>query len=145
MKRRTMMKAATALISPNIPAETTFAQGPQKGPQSKMKRAYAADPRGSRVNMPVQQRDGKTAQVFFTRNLSSEGLRRIYAKVGDSVIGRTAVKLHTGERNGPNILPREWVRTLLKDIADAHIVEANTLYEGDRYTSAQHRETLRIN
>ena len=51
-----------------------------------------------------------------------------------------------GEKNGPNILPREWVKALMeKDLKDATIVETNTYYEGDRYTTDQHRETLKVN
>ena len=32
-----------------------------------------------------------------------------------------------------------------KDLPDAAIVETNTYYEGDRYTTEQHRETLKVN
>ena len=60
--------------------------------------------------------------------------------------GRVAVKLHTGEKNGPNIIPRPWVKELLaKELPEAAIVETNTFYEGDRYTTEQHRETLEVN
>ena len=31
------------------------------------------------------------------------------------------------------------------DLPNAHIVETNTYYEGDRYTTEQHRETLKVN
>ena len=43
------------------------------------------------------------ARVFFTRDLSAEGLLNIYAKVNEGMTGRVALKLHTGEPNGPNI------------------------------------------
>ena len=33
----------------------------------------------------------------------------------------------------------------LNDLPEANIVETNTYYEGDRYTTAQHRETLKVN
>ena len=50
--------------------------------------------------------------------------------------GRVAVKLHTGEQNGPNIIPRDWVQSLLESsIHNAAIVETNTYYVGDRYTT----------
>ena len=56
------------------------------------------------------------------------------------------MKLHTGEKNGPNIIPREWVRELLeKDLPGASIIETNTYYQGGRYTTADHRETLKVN
>ena len=56
------------------------------------------------------------------------------------------MKLHTGEQHGPNIIPRDWVKALFeKDLPDARIVETNTYYEGDRYTTEQHRRTLEVN
>jgi uncharacterized Fe-S center protein len=56
------------------------------------------------------------------------------------------VKLHTGEQNGPNIIPREWVKALFeKDLPDATIIETNTYYKGDRYTTDAHRKTLQVN
>ena len=55
-------------------------------------------------------------------------------------------RLHTGEKNGPNIIPREWVKELIREeLPDASIIETNTYYEGDRYTTEQHRETLEVN
>lgn len=127
MNRRELIKAATTILTPTTLIDTTSAQGfdePKQIPQQEyLQRAYATDPRGSRINIPVKDRDGKTAQVFFTRDLSAKGLRKIYAKVNTAIIGRTAVKLHTGERDGPNILPCEWIRALLSDIPDPRIVE----------------------
>ncbi len=96
--------------------------------------------------VPMDQRTGKSSVVFFTRDLSAEGLIRIYDRVGQVLEGRVAVKLHTGERMGPNIIPRPWVKQLLAErLPDASIVETNTYYEGDRYTTEQHRETLAVN
>ena len=96
--------------------------------------------------IPYSERTGEEAVVYFTRDLSAEGLRRIYERVKGSMNGRIGVKLHTGEQHGPNIIPRPWVEALVKDeLPDAAIVETNTYYEGDRYTTEQHRETLRVN
>jgi hypothetical protein len=56
------------------------------------------------------------------------------------------VKLHTGEAEGPNILPRPWVKELLASrLPEATIIETNTYYEGTRYTTEEHRKTLEIN
>ena len=69
-----------------------------------------------------------------------------YEQVSADIKGHTGVKLHTGEQNGPNIIPREWVKALFrKDLSEANIVETNTYYEGDRYTTEQHRRTLEVN
>lgn len=86
------------------------------------------------------------SDVFFTRDLSAAGLIRIFDRVGNVLSGKTGIKLHTGEKNGPNIIPRPWVKELVDTrLKDASIVETNTYYEGDRYTTEQHRETLKVN
>lgn len=101
---------------------------------------------GGEVYVPYEAREGKESVVYFTRDLSAEGLKKIYQRVAGKLTGKVGVKLHTGEKNGPNIIPRPWVEALLKDeLPDAAIVETNTYYDGDRYTTEQHRETLKVN
>lgn len=96
--------------------------------------------------VPYAERAGEESVVYFTRDLSAEGLRRIFSRVSSSLTGKTGIKLHTGEPHGPNIIPRPWVEALVKnDLPEANIVETNTYYEGDRYTTEQHRETLKVN
>ena len=86
------------------------------------------------------------SKVYFTRDLSAGGLKKVYEKVNENIKGKVAVKLHTGEKNGPNIIPRTWVKELLaSDIPEGTIVETNTYYEGDRYTTQQHLETIKVN
>ena len=101
---------------------------------------------GGDIYVPYSERKGQESVVYFTRDLSPAGLQKIYERVGKRMTGKVAIKLHTGEKNGPNIIPRPWVRNLIeKDLPDASIVETNTYYEGDRYTTEQHRETLKVN
>ena len=96
--------------------------------------------------VPYEERTGNESIVYFTRDLSAAGLLKIYDKVGGKMSGKVGVKLHTGEKNGPNIIPRPWVKNLMeKRLPNAHIVETNTYYAGDRYTTEQHRETLKVN
>ena len=96
--------------------------------------------------VPYEQRTGNESVVYFTRSLTAEGLIKAYEQVCENISGRVGVKLHTGEQNGPNIIPREWVKELMqKDLPDANIIETNTYYEGDRYTTEQHRKTLEVN
>ena len=87
----------------------------------------------------------KTADVYFSPVIDAEHLIKLYEKICGNLTGKIAVKLHTGERHGPNILPRLMVAELMKKIPGGTIVETNTLYHGDRYTTEQHRETLKIN
>ena len=101
---------------------------------------------GGEIYLPYSERTGAESTVYFTRDLSAEGLRKIYERVNETIDGKVAVKLHTGEQHGPNIIPRPWVKSLIEnDLPNATIVETNTYYEGDRYTTEQHRETLKVN
>lgn len=101
---------------------------------------------GGERYIPYAERTGPKSVVFFTRDLSAEGLAKISRRVMDVMEGRVAVKLHTGEPHGPNIIPHPWVKHLLEtQLPGATIVETNTYYDGDRYTTEQHRDTLEIN
>ena len=101
---------------------------------------------GGDLYIPYDARTGGESIVYFTRDLSAEGLRRIFQRVKQPLTGRTAIKLHTGEQHGPNIIPRPWVENLVQsELPEASIVETNTYYEGDRYTTEKHRETLKVN
>ena len=96
--------------------------------------------------VPYNERSGKESIVYFTRDLSAKGLLKVYNRIQEHLNGKVAVKLHTGEQHGPNIIPRPWVEELIKThLPDATIVETNTYYEGDRYTTDQHLETLKVN
>ena len=96
--------------------------------------------------IPFEQRSGESSVVFFTRDLSAEGFRKIYDRVSSVLTGKVAIKLHTGEAEGPNIIPRPWVKKLIDTrLPGATIIETNTYYEGSRYTTEEHRKTLEIN
>ncbi len=84
-------------------------------------------------------------RVYFTKDLSAAGMLRLYAMVNHNITGKIAVKLHTGEPNGPNILPREWIKAFLAQMPHAHIVECNVLYPSPRRTTEGHRKTLEQN
>lgn len=102
---------------------------------------------GGNVYIPYDQRTGAESIVYFTRDLSEAGLQKIYDRISENLKGRVAVKLHTGEAEGPNIIPRPWVKSLFENrLSDQDaIVETNTYYEGTRYTTEQHRKTLETN
>ena len=105
--------------------------------------------KGGEYYVPYENRKGCESIVYFTRDLSAEGLEKIYKKVSGVLHGKVAVKLHTGEQHGPNIIPRPWVKNLfekeLQDFDSATIIETNTYYAGDRDTTEKHRKTLEVN
>ncbi|MBP3871268.1 MAG: DUF362 domain-containing protein [Faecalicoccus sp.] len=102
--------------------------------------------KGGEKYVPYDQRTGKESVVYFTRDLSDEGLKKAFDTVAPALKGKIAIKLHTGEPKGPNIIPRPWVKELIQDrLPDATIIETNTYYIGDRFTTEDHRKTLEIN
>lgn len=101
---------------------------------------------GGNRYVPYEERKGEKSIVYFTRDLSPEGLKKMYDRVSEGIDGKIAIKLHTGEAEGPNIIPRPWVKELYTDkLPEATVIETNTYYAGSRYTTEDHRKTLEIN
>lgn len=135
MKRRDFLKSAglaASLLATGgiINMDKLFAQAPVIG--------------STRIS-PQTTGQGSHAKVYFTRHIDAEHLIKLYNMINEAIYGKVAIKLHTGEKHGPNILPRDMVRALQQQIPDSNIVETNTLYQGDRYTTQSHRETLQVN
>lgn len=72
------------------------------------------------------------AKVFFTWDISIEGLLRGYGHIKKAMTGKIALKLHTEEPHGPTILPREMGRAFQVTIPDSAIVECNVLSPSPR-------------
>ena len=101
---------------------------------------------GGETYVPFEKRSGDSSVVYFTRDLSPEGLKKIYDRVCAPLEGKIAIKVHTGEAEGPNIVPVKWIRALYEEkLPDATVIETNTYYDGTRYTTEDHRKTLEVN
>ena len=96
-------------------------------------------------NVTGQKVEGSVAKVYFSPVIDAASLIKLYNLVNEEIYGKVAIKLHTGEPHGPNILPRDMVQALQKTIPNSTIVETNTLYGGGRQNTADHRKTLEIN
>lgn len=83
--------------------------------------------------------------VYFTKDISPEGLVKIYDKISQNIDGKVAIKFHTGEPHGPNILPVPMVKALWEHIPNSRLVETNVFYNSPRQTTKGHRETLKTN
>ena len=84
-------------------------------------------------NAPVQdnpQADTTAkATVYFTSDISAEGLVKIYKALGVPAHGRVAVKISTGESSQSNHLRPELIGDLVR-LVGGNLVECNTAYGG---------------
>lgn len=110
-----------------------------------LRRIFSQEAAGALPADVGRQSASSGAKVYFSERIDARQLAKLYDLVAGDIRGRVAIKVHTGERRGPNILPRALVRSLQARIPGSKLVETNTLYGGDRDTTAKHRETLRIN
>lgn len=77
--------------------------------------------------------------VYFTSDISAEGLVRIYEALNWAPTGKVAVKISTGEPPASNYLRPELIGDLVK-LLDGTIVECNTAYGGSRASTAMHKQ-----
>lgn len=75
--------------------------------------------------------------VYFTDDISPEGLVAVYEALNWEPTGKVAVKLSTGEPPASNYLRPELIRDLVQNL-DATIVECNTAYGLSRSATAEH-------
>ena len=64
-----------------------------------------------RVSTVEQSEERQIFIVYFTKHIDAEHLIQLYEKVNSEICGKVAIKLHTGEPHGSNILPRDMVQT----------------------------------
>ena len=75
--------------------------------------------------------------VYFTDDISPEGLVAVYEALNWKPVGPVAVKLSTGEPPYSNYLRPELIADLVH-LVDGTIVECNTAYAGYRAATAEH-------
>lgn len=80
--------------------------------------------------------------VYFTKDISEEGLIKIYEKLGVELKGKVAVKISTGEPGGHNYLNPNLIKGLVNKL-NGTIVECNTAYQGKRYESKDHWQAIK--
>ena len=134
--------AAAAFLTPGA---TLAAGASGAAPASGKASGNAQAPVVGSRNVTGTPHKGSAAKVYFSPVIDAASLIKLYTLVNENIYGKVAIKLHTGEPNGPNILPRDMVKAFQAQVPDSTIVETNTLYQGGRDTTAKHRETLKVN
>lgn len=79
--------------------------------------------------------------VYFTSDISPEGLVKIYEALGVKASGRVGVKISTGESSQSNHLRPAFIKDLV-DKVGGNLIECNTAYGGNRMSTADHRKAI---
>ena len=79
--------------------------------------------------------------VYFTKDLSSSSLLRLYKKLNKELKGNVAIKLHSGEPGNQNFLRPDFFKEIINYVGGT-VVETNTAYEGRRNTTEKHLKAI---
>ncbi len=83
------------------------------------------------------------AKVYFTKELTPQGLLHLFDQLPARLEGKVAVKLHSGEIGNQNFIRPSFFQDLIQKVKGT-IVECNTAYEGKRNTTKDHWETMKL-
>ena len=83
----------------------------------------------------------KKTKVYFTKEITSKALVKLYNKLNIELPKQTAVKIHSGEEENQNYLKPEFMKDIIEEV-DGVVVECNTAYEGARNTTAKHQKLM---
>lgn len=90
-------------------------------------------------NSSWSQNSKEKSIVYFTKDISPEGVMRIFEFVKDSVKGKVGIKVHFGEDGNSYFVPATMVEPLCKEL-NATLIETNVAYKGRRRETATHIE-----
>ena len=81
------------------------------------------------------------SKVYFTREITPEGLMRIYKALGVELKGKVGVKISSGEPGGNNYLHPELIGELVNSLHGT-IIECCTAYGGRRTEPGEHWKAI---
>ena len=79
------------------------------------------------------------AKVYYTKNITPDGLNKIYDALGVELKGNIGIKVSTGERGSKGYLKADLIKPFV-DRLNGTIVECNTAYPGARNKAEEHLE-----
>ena len=82
------------------------------------------------------------SKVYFTKEITSENLIKIYEALGVKLTGNIGIKVSTGERGSKGYLKKELIGPLVNQL-NGTIIECNTAYPGARTNVKEHLEVAR--
>lgn len=82
------------------------------------------------------------SKVYFTSDISSQGLMKIYDALQTELKGKIAIKVSTGEPGGHNFLNPNLIKDLVNKL-NGTIVECCTAYKGRRFEPNEHFKVMK--
>lgn len=82
------------------------------------------------------------SKVYFSKEITSESIVKIYEALGINLSGKVAVKLHSGEKGNQNYIRPEFVKAIVNKV-NGTVVECNTAYEGARNSTEKHKKLMK--
>lgn len=76
-------------------------------------------------------------KVYYTKNITSESLIKIYESLGVELNGKVGIKVSTGERGSRGYLKADLIGPLVQKL-NGTILECNTAYPGARTSTEEH-------
>ena len=133
-----LMTACGANPSPSYGASDTPSSEEQEESSSSSDISETSTPAESPSETSEPSENGKEGSiVYFTSDISPEGMLAVFEALGWTPTGNVAVKLSTGEPPASNYLRPELIKDVV-DAVDGTIVECNTAYGGSRSETAMH-------
>lgn len=81
------------------------------------------------------------SKVYFSKQINGEKILELVKLLNKELPGKTAIKVHSGEKGNQNFLKPEFWKPII-DWANGVVVECNTAYEGERNTSEKHLKLM---
>ena len=79
--------------------------------------------------------------VYFSPVITGKNVLELYKKLGVTLPGKVAIKVHSGEQGNQNFLRPDFWKPVV-DAVGGTVVECNTAYDGARNTTERHRKLL---
>ncbi|MBQ8797825.1 MAG: DUF362 domain-containing protein [Oscillospiraceae bacterium] len=82
-----------------------------------------------------------SSKVYFSRNISPDAVLELYKLIGKELSDNVAIKVHSGEKGNQNFLRPDFWKPVIDHVGGT-VVETNTAYKGERFTTIQHRKLM---
>lgn len=80
--------------------------------------------------------------VYFIKDITPQNVVRAFLALNKPLVGRVAVKVHSGEEGNQNYLKPSFMKPLI-DAVNGTVTECNTAYDGERNSTEKHRKLIK--